>query len=234
MSKPADRSIVVTGATGELGRAVAEALLEAGAACHLPVRSAAKVAPLTERFGDRVHVAEGVSPTDEGAVRDFYAGLPTLWASVHCVGAFGMTPIADSTLDDVTKLHTINAASAYLCSREAVRRTRATEGGGRIVDVAAKPGLEPRSGAGALPYAMSKAAVAALTIGLAEEVASGGILVNAIAPSILDTPANRVAMPDADHASWPKVEDVAAAIAWLVEPEQTAVQGTIVTAFGGV
>src|SRR5262249_32753859 len=81
--------------------------------------------------------------------------------------------------------------------------------GGRIVNGAARPALEWRSGAGMAAYAASKAAVAALTVALAEEVAKDGVLVNAVAPSILDTPANRNAMPKADHAVWPKVEDVA-------------------------
>ena len=78
--------------------------------------------------------------------------------------------------------------------------------GGRIVNIAARPGLEWRSGANMAAYAASKAAVAALTVALAEEVAKDGILVNAVAPSIMDTPANRAAMPKADYALWPKVE----------------------------
>jgi NAD(P)-dependent dehydrogenase (short-subunit alcohol dehydrogenase family) len=228
-----DRSIVVTGATGELGAAVATTLLEAGAVCHLPVRGAAKVGALAERHGDRVRVAEGVDPTDEASVRAFYDGLPRLWASVHCVGAFAMSKVADSTLADVEKLFRVNAASAYLCSREAVRRMRASgDAGGRVVNVAARQAIDPRAGAGAIPYTMSKAAVAALTVALAQEVAAEGIFVNAVAPSLLDTPANRAAMPDADHASWPKLDDVARAIAWLVSPGQTTVQGTIVATFG--
>jgi NAD(P)-dependent dehydrogenase (short-subunit alcohol dehydrogenase family) len=86
---------------------------------------------------------------------------------------------------------------------------RRAGGGGRIVNVAARPGLEWRSGAGMAAYTASKAAVAALTTALAEEVAKDGILVNAVAPSIMDTPANRKAMPNADYATWPKVEEVA-------------------------
>jgi NAD(P)-dependent dehydrogenase (short-subunit alcohol dehydrogenase family) len=92
---------------------------------------------------------------------------------------------------------------------------RGTGGGGRIVNVAARPALEPRAGAGMLAYTASKAAVAALTQALAEELASEGIWVNAVAPSILDTTENRAAMPGADHASWPAVEEVAATIVHL-------------------
>lgn len=227
-----NRPIVVTGATGELGSAVVQALLEAGAVCWLPARRAAKLSELAVRAEDRVRLVEGVDPTDEDSVRGFYAEVPRLWASVHCVGAFAMTPAAESSLDDVQRMFAVNAASAYLCSREAVRRMREGGRGGRIVNVAARQALEPRLGAGAVPYAMSKAAVAALTQALAAEVAREGILVNAIAPSILDTPANRKAMPDAPHDTWPKLREVAATIAFLASPIQATVQGAIVSAYG--
>ena len=77
-------------------------------------------------------------------------------------------------------------------------------------------------------YTASKAAVAALTVALAEEVAKDGILVNAIAPSILDTPANRAAMPKADYSLWPKLEEVAATILFLASPENRVTRGGVV------
>ena len=83
-------------------------------------------------------------------------------------------------------------------------------------------------------YAASKAAVAALTEALAEEVAAEGIWINAVAPSILDTAANRAAMPDADHASWPKVEEVAATIRYLASPENGSARGSVVGVYGRV
>ena len=105
------------------------------------------------------------------------------------------------------------------------QRDGRTGKGGRIVNVAARPALEPRTGAGMAAYAASKAAVVALTVALAEEVAKDGILVNAVAPSIMDTPANRAAMPKADHAAWPKVEEVAATILFLASPDNTVTRG---------
>jgi len=81
-------------------------------------------------------------------------------------------------------------------------------------------------------YTVSKAGVAALTEALAQEVAADGILVNAVAPSILDTPANRQAMPKADHALWPKVEEVAATILFLASPENKVTRGAIVPVYG--
>jgi NAD(P)-dependent dehydrogenase (short-subunit alcohol dehydrogenase family) len=81
-------------------------------------------------------------------------------------------------------------------------------------------------------YAASKAAVAALTVALAEEVAKDGILVNAVAPSIMDTRTNRAAMPKADYAVWPKVEEVAATIAFLASPNNAVTRGAIVPVYG--
>ena len=104
--------------------------------------------------------------------------------------------------------------------------------GGRIVNVAARPALEWRGGAGMTAYAAAKSAVAALTGALAEEVASEGILVNAVAPSILDTPANRRAMPDADYAVWPQVEEVAQTILFLASPDNRVSRGAVVPVYG--
>jgi NAD(P)-dependent dehydrogenase (short-subunit alcohol dehydrogenase family) len=104
--------------------------------------------------------------------------------------------------------------------------------GGRIVNVASRPALEWRAGAGMVAYAASKAAIAAMTVALAEEVVKEGILVNAIAPSTLDTPANRQAMPKADHAAWPKVEEVAATILFLASPDNRVTRGAVVPVYG--
>jgi NAD(P)-dependent dehydrogenase (short-subunit alcohol dehydrogenase family) len=104
--------------------------------------------------------------------------------------------------------------------------------GGRIVNVSARAGLEWRSGAGMTAYTVSKAGVAAFTAALAEEVAKDGILVNAVAPSIMDTQANRSAMPKADTALWPKVEEVAATVVFLASPDNRVTRGGIVPVYG--
>ena len=104
--------------------------------------------------------------------------------------------------------------------------------GGRIVNISARAGVEWRSGARMAAYTASKAGVAALTAALAEEVAKDGILVNAVAPSIMDTPANRQAMPKADYALWPKVEEVAATILFLASPDNRVTRGAIVSVYG--
>jgi NAD(P)-dependent dehydrogenase (short-subunit alcohol dehydrogenase family) len=120
--------------------------------------------------------------------------------------------------------------TCFLCCREAVKRMRAIGRGGRILNVAARPALVPTGGM--IAYSTSKAAVASITQCLAEEVKNDRILVNAIVPSIMDTPANRKAMPDADFAKWPKVEEVAEAIAFLVSPKNALTSGALIPVYG--
>ncbi len=92
--------------------------------------------------------------------------------------------------------------------------------------------LGTTTGSAMVAYAASKAAVAALTQALAEELASEGIWVNAIAPSIIDTPANRAAMPTADHDRWPKPAEIAETIAFLAAPENVTTRGAVVSVYG--
>jgi NAD(P)-dependent dehydrogenase (short-subunit alcohol dehydrogenase family) len=224
------REVVVTGAGGALGGAVARLLLRCGAVCHLPVRD--EGVPDEIANSDRARVTRGVDLTDEDAVTRYFRGPRRLWGSVHCVGGFAMAPIAETSLGDFTRMQSLNASTAFLCCRESARRMRETGDGGRIVNVAARPALEPRTGRGMVAYTASKGAVAALTEALAEELAADGIWVNAVAPSILDTPANRKAMPRADSSAWPSVDDVAAVIAFLVSPRNRSGRGGVLPVYG--
>ena len=229
MSEFRDRHVVVTGGAGALGTAVVSALVEAGALCHVPCMDQAEA----ERFPLRAHkqvtlIVTG-SLTDEAAVGRLYEGIAPLWASIHLAGGFAAGPLAEASAATLRQQIDMNLVSCLLCCRAAVR---AMGGGGRIVNVAARPALEWRTGAGTTAYAASKAAVAALTAALAEEVAKSGILVNAVAPSIMDTPSNRQAMPKADFGLWPKVEEVAATILFLASLENRVTRGAIVPVYG--
>lgn len=225
-----DRHVVITGGTGALGAAVVGLLLDAGATCHVPVRDLKDSRRFAHRGHDRVVLAPVPDLTDEAAVAAFYAALPGLWASIHVAGGFAMAPIGDTDKARLQQQLDTNFVSAFLCCRAAVAAIG--QGGGRIVNVAARPALEWRQGAGMTAYTASKAALAALTVALAQEVAGQGILVNAVAPSIMDTPANRAAMPKADHAAWPKVEEVAATILHLASPTNQVGRGAIVPVYG--
>ena len=231
MSDFSGRAVVVTGAAGALGLAVARRVVRGGGRVHAPVRGSVFAGGL-HALADSVRLTSGVDLADAGAVDAFYAAIPDLWASIHCAGGFAMGKIADATGDDLEKMHSVNARSAFLCCRAATAALRRAGKGGRIVNVASQQALELRRGAGMTPYTMSKAAVAALTVALAEELAAEGIWVNAIAPSVLDTPANRADMPKADFDRWPKVEEVAEVVAFLASPENHSARGGVVPVFG--
>jgi NAD(P)-dependent dehydrogenase (short-subunit alcohol dehydrogenase family) len=224
-------NLVITGGTGGLGSAVVKAAREAGAICHLPVR---KLPPVAESEKERLRFYPGVDLTDEAPTAAFYESVPDLWGSIHLAGGFMMKPVAETSLDEFRRQFDLNAVTCFLCCREAIRamRTRANAPGGRIVNVAARPVLAPVGGMAA--YSASKAAVASLTQSLAEEVKKEGILVNAILPSLIDTPDNRAAMPNADFTKWPKPEQIAETILFLCAPENRLTSGALIPVYGGV
>lgn len=227
-----NRHVVITGGTGALGVAVVSALLAAGAVCHVPYRNEEEAERFPHRDNRGVSLIALGDLADEVAVSAFYGGLDGLWGSIHIAGGFAFAPISHSDKALLMTQLQSNLISAYLCSRAAIATFRRCGAGGRIVNIAARQALESRLGANLTAYAVAKAGVVALTIALAEEVAKEGILVNAVAPSTMDTPANRASMPKADFNAWPKVEEVAATILFLASPQNTVTRGAIVPTYG--
>jgi NAD(P)-dependent dehydrogenase (short-subunit alcohol dehydrogenase family) len=224
-----DRHVVVTGGAGALGTALVTALVADGAICHVPCFDEAEAQRFALRDNKQVRLAVTGSLAEEAAVTGFYRGVGTLWASIHLAGGFAAGPLRDASVATLRQQIDMNFVSCLLCCRAAIG---AMTGGGRIVNVAARVALEWRTGAGMVAYAASKTAVAALSAGLAEEVAEDGILVNAVAPSIMDTAANRRSMPKADYDLWPKVEEVSATILFLASPENRVTRGGVVPVYG--
>jgi NAD(P)-dependent dehydrogenase (short-subunit alcohol dehydrogenase family) len=232
--------VVVTGGTGALGRAVVGALRAGNAVCHIPNLIAAELDDFPYAADSGVHIARGVDVADEAAVTRFYRGLPPLWASIHLAGGFAMAPVGETSATDFIAQFRMNALSCFLCSAAAVRafRERSSPGpggakGGRVVNVSARPALEPRLGAGMIGYAASKSAVATLTQALAQELTDEEIWVNAVAPSVLDTPANRAAMPQAEYSRWVSPVDLAEIIAFLASPANRVTRGAVIPVYGG-
>ena len=171
----ADLHVVVTGGTGALGHAVVAALIEAGATCHIPYRSESEA----ERFPFRDHAQAKLYPNselgDERSVDRLFERIPTLWASIHLAGSFAFGSHRDLTEATLRRQIETNLVTCALCCRGALRAFARSGQGGRIVNVAARPALEWRTGSNMAAYAASKSAVAALTVALAEEVAKEGV-----------------------------------------------------------
>ncbi len=225
-----DRHVVITGGAGALGTALVEALVGAGAICHVPCFDEAEAQRFRLREHRQVKLTVIGNLAEEKNVAALYGGIAPLWASIHLAGGFAAGPLGEMSLATLRQQIDMNLVSCLLCCRAAVNAMAGSSG--RIVNVAARAALEWRTGAGLTAYTASKAAVAALTAALAEEVAKDGILVNAVAPSIMDTPANRKAMPKADYDLWPKVEEVAATILFLASPGNRVTRGGIVPVYG--
>jgi NAD(P)-dependent dehydrogenase (short-subunit alcohol dehydrogenase family) len=219
------RNVVVTGAGGGLGPAVVERLLRAGAAVFAPQRRAAGGGQ------PGLTVTAGIDLTDEAAVARFYAGLPPLWASVHVAGGYAGGNLGDTTAALARAQMDMNFLTALLCCREAVARIRQTGAGGRLLNFTSRAALDAQPGK--VAYAASKAAVSSLTQVLAAELRGEAIWVNAVAPSTIDTAANRAAMPGADRSSWVPPADIAEAVLWLISPANTTVTGTLVPVYAG-
>ena len=222
------REVIVTGGTGALGTGVIGRLVTAGATVYVPAFLSEEVDRFPFRDHPSVKVYEGLDLRAEDDVAKIYGAPNALYASIHLAGGFGMGPIAETRLETWDRLIALNATTCFLCCREAVRAIG--ERHGRIVNVASKPVLVPTAQMTA--YAASKGAVAALTLSLAEELADSGIWVNAVVPSIIDTPANRAAMPGAAFGAWPKPEQIAETVAFLASPLNCVTRGALVPVYG--
>lgn len=232
-----DRHIIVTGGAGTLGTSTVRLLLDSGANCSVPCFNEEELDQFELKDEENVWCASGIDLTDEQQTQKFYElaveKQGTLWGSVHIAGGFGMGKIENTDRDSFLKQIHLNTVTCYNSCRTAIHWLRNSEHrGGRIVNIASRPALEPRQGSGMSAYTASKAGVAALTESLAAEVVNDNILVNAVAPSIIDTPANRNAMPDSDFDKWPKPEEIATQILFLVSPQNQVTRGGVIPVYG--
>ncbi len=210
------RSIVVTGASGNLGRVVCARLGQAGA----------RVVPFVHR--KRAADEREVELSDERSVEAAFDGIAGLWAVVNCAGGWkGGSPVRDTPAEVFETMIAANLRSAFLASRAALRRFGAE--GGRIVTVSSAPVASLSGIGGSAAYAAAKAGVIALTKALAEEGADAGVRANCVAPGIMRTPENERAMPGKSTARWVKLGDVAEVIAFLCDPASAGVNGAVVT-----
>ena len=233
-----NRIAIVTGGTGALGRAVVENFLVGGAKVAVPYVVDAEVPLLQAQLGDRFPASElflkKTDVSEEPQTARFVTDVVAKWGKidilVNLVGGFwGGSSIADTTLAQWQAMFDLNLKPTFLCCR-AVVPIMTRNKWGRIVSVASRSGLQ---GAGYYAaYAVAKGAITTFTASLAQEVLEDGVMVNAIAPSTIDTEANRIAMPKAKHENWVKPEDIAKTIAYLCSDDCRVTSGAVVPVYG--
>lgn len=216
-----DKVVVVTGGFGVLGHAVAEAALAAGAYVALPGRE--QKSKIAEQ--ERLMVLSGVDLADFAAVRQAIDTVAVRFGKIdglaNVAGGFRWQTLGDGDLTGWTDQFAMNLLTAATATKAALPYLRASQGA--IVNVASAPAKKAGAGMGA--YAASKAGVLRLTESLAEEEKNAGVRVNAILPTIIDTPHNRADMPKADFSRWVKPEDIAKAILFLLSSDAKAITG---------
>lgn len=222
------RVIAITGGHGELGRAVVAAALAQGWRVAIIDHATGQPAP-----ADTLELG-GVDLTDPtaaaaaiGAVVKHFGRLDAL---LNIAGGFVWQTVADDR-PAWERMYALNLSTALNSCRAALPYLKQSDAG-RIVNVGANGALKSAAGMGA--YAASKAAVHRLTESLAEELKSSTVTVNAVLPSILDTPQNRADMPDADPATWVAPADLAAVMLFLASPQARAITGALIPVTGRV
>ena len=227
---------LVAGGTGGLGSAVSLAFLENGATVAVTYRKEEEYAALRSAAGRNAQALEGhrVDVTDELAagrlVADVLAGHGKLDAVVNTVGGYaGGIKLWELETKVFDTMELLNLRSGFVLARAALP-AMLKQGRGSLVNVAAKAAVD--HGAGAAAYAASKAGAVALMDSLAADTSGTGVRVNSVLPSIIDTKANREAMPDADFASWPKPEEIAQVILFLSSDAARAIHGAAVPVYG--
>jgi NAD(P)-dependent dehydrogenase (short-subunit alcohol dehydrogenase family) len=215
----AGREVIVFGAAGALGTGLVTAFAAEGA----QVTGIDRAEPRQPLPGVSYRDADVLDDASLGALFD---DLPVPWAVVNTVGGFAPhAPLPELDPDVLTGQLQLNLVSAALITKHALRRM-ITTGQGRLVHTASRAATVT-SGVG-FAYSVSKLGVLHLVAMAAAEVKRTQITVNCVVPSIIDTPANRSAMPGADYASWPKVPDIAQAYLFLAAPDAQLVSGAAI------
>jgi NAD(P)-dependent dehydrogenase (short-subunit alcohol dehydrogenase family) len=232
----AGKVALVAGGTGGLGRAVSLAFLEEGAKVAVTYRVPAELDALKKAAGAKSALLEGhrVDVTDETGVGQLVEKIVAqhgrLDAMVNAVGGYaGGTKLWELDTKVFEQMLALNLRSGYALARAAVR-AMLKQGSGAIVNVAAKAAFDHAGGAAA--YAASKTAAVALMDSLAADLKGSGVRVNSVLPSIIDTEANRKAMPKEDFAKWPKPEDIARVILFLCSEQGKVIQGAAIPVYG--
>jgi len=219
------RRIIVLGGTGGLGGAVVERFRADGASVLV---ADARMPRDADRHDDVRYVT--VNALDEGSVSAVFATKPAPAAVVNLIGGYTPPqPLAELDVDVLRRQLDLNLVSAAIVTKHALPLL-AAGGGGPVVLVSSRVATE--KGENGFAYSVSKLGVVRLVEAAAAEGRAHGVRVNCIMPSIIDTPANRAAMPNAKHERWPKPAELAAVLAFLVSDDATLISGAAIPVYG--
>jgi NAD(P)-dependent dehydrogenase (short-subunit alcohol dehydrogenase family) len=222
------RSIIVTGGTGGLGAAVTKRFVDDGWRVVVPWIAERELSRVEEREGLELVQADLMDPDSVAGVVD--AAGDDLGAVVNLVGGFSEGGrVHETPIDEFEKQFRLNLRPTYLVTAAALPRLIAA-GDGSIVCVGTRAALRPFPGAAG--YIASKRAVLAFCDAVAVEYKNDGVRCNAILPSVIDTPGNRAAQPDADYSKWVAPEDIAGVIAWLCSEDSKPTSGAAIPVYG--
>ncbi len=228
--------VVVTGGTGFLGQEVIRQFLQEGAEVFTNYRSPEKFSALQDLVGpsERLHGMQADLTMEEKVESFFSEALDVMGhlnVVLHLMGGFWMEgEISETPFERWQEMMNINLHSTFLVTRRGFAIMKEQGEGGKIFTVGAQAALQLPPNIGA--YSVSKAAVLALTEILAKEGRAYKINVNAILPSIIDTPANRASMPEADYTQWITPEEIASVLVSLCRPEAAGLSGTFLKMYG--
>jgi NAD(P)-dependent dehydrogenase (short-subunit alcohol dehydrogenase family) len=227
-----EHTAIVTGGTGGLGAAVVTRLLDDGWRVVVPWIVERELERVERRPGLELIRADVTDPAEVDTIVSAAAasdGAP-LGGLVNLVGGFAMGGRVDATpVDDFEKQFRLNLRPTYLMTQAALKEMLAN-GGGAIVCVGTRAAVQPFKGAAG--YIASKAAVIAFAQAVAVEYKDDGIRCNVILPSVIDTPANRASMPNADHDRWVKPAEIATVISHLLSPDAAVTSGATIPVYG--
>jgi len=231
-----EKIALVAGGTGGLGRAVSLLFLEEGYQVSVTYQRQEEYEALQKTAAAKAAYLEGfnLDVTNESAAKNLLADIVRkhgrLDALVNTVGGYaGGLKLWEMDASVFDKMLALNLRTGFVLSRAAVP-VMLQQGSGAIVNIAAKAALD--HGAGAAAYAASKAAALAMMDSLAADLKGTGVRVNSVLPSIIDTAANRKAMPDANFAKWPKPEDIARVIRFLCSDDAKVIHGAALPVYG--